>query len=569
MRPFFCSLLPLRMQLYLSHRHLSLFAGLLAIGLATGWLLPNHYPPWLAFHANALVACALSLIALRGLYMVRGAVAITRGGLVLILLAATPWAQHWMGLLPLPSDAALISLCLLGAAFAYIVGLHWSKFTHLRPAAYVLTAMAIAAVISAGLASYQWLGFARDLGLMDIWILPFSEGTRPYANMGQPNQLASLLICGLLGIAWIRHTGAIGNTMSLALAAWIVWGIALTESRTALLTLLLGVLFLTIKKPAYLQKKEIRYCQAIFLFYLICFFGKGSFAQVIGLDMPLSIMERSAGELRVSLWKMAIDASMQSPWIGYGWGKSRVGFFTVFENYRESFGNTYFEQSHNIFLDLVLWLGWPLTIIISLLAVLWSYRAIQSIDTLQKFLVFSAMTVLLIHAMLEFPLHYGYFLWPFCMMAGSLAAGWEKEMAARMSFRHPVAFAVIIALLLAQIAVITDYIKIEDSFTELRFQIARIGSDHDESLPRTVFLTDWPDVIALTRKTPYVGMRDDEIDRWQALMIYNTSPLAIRKVIGAYKLNENEAEARAWALRACWLLSEKACAGLYDEWQGE
>ena len=147
--------------------------------------------------------------------------------------------------------------------------------------------------------------------------------------------------------------------------------------------------------------------------------------------------------------------------------------------------------------------------------------------------------------------------------------GWEKEMAARMSFRHPVAFAVIIALLLAQIAVITDYIKIEDSFTELRFQIARIGSDHDESLPRTVFLTDWPDVIALTRKTPYVGMRDDEIDRWQALMIYNTSPLAIRKVIGAYKLNGNEAEARAWALRACWLLSEKACAGLYDEWQGE
>ena len=264
MRPFFCSLLPLRMQLYLSHRHLSLFAGLLAIGLATGWLLPNHYPPWLAFHANALVACALSLIALRGLYMARGTVGITRGGFVLILAAATPWVQHWLGLLPLPSDAALISLCLLGAAFAYIVGLHWSKFNHLRPAAYVLTAMAIAAAISAGLASYQWLGFARDLGLMDIWILPFSEGTRPYANMGQPNQLASLLICGLLGIAWIRHTGAIGNTMSLALAAWIVWGIALTESRTALLTLVLGVLFLTIKKPAYLQKKEIRYCQAIF-----------------------------------------------------------------------------------------------------------------------------------------------------------------------------------------------------------------------------------------------------------------------------------------------------------------
>ena len=58
-----------------------------------------------------------------------------------------------------------------------------------------------------------------------------------------------------------------------------------------------------------------------------------------------------------------------------------------------------------------------------------------------------------------------------------------------------------------------------------------------------------------------------EIVHWEALMIYNTSPLAIRKVIGANKLNGHEDLARAWADRTCWLLSEKACAGLYDEWQ--
>ncbi|HNZ90779.1 MAG TPA: Wzy polymerase domain-containing protein [Acidovorax sp.] len=550
-----------------AHHNTSLWAGLLTLGLAAGWLLPNHYAPWLAFHANAWVACALLLIALRGLYLTKGPVGLTPGGLALVLVAAIPWIQHWTGLLPLRSDAALISLCLAGAAFAYIVAQHWSKASPLRPAAYVLTAMAIAAVISTALATYQWLGLANDLGLMDIWVLPFSEGTRPYANMGQPNQLASLLLCGLLGIAWHRHTGALGKPLGLALAAWIVWGIALTESRTALLTLVAGMVFLTVRAPAFLKTNEVRAGQAIFSFYLLCLFGKARFAQILGLDMPLSVLERSAGELRTSLWKMAVDASLQSPWVGNGWGKSTIGYFNVFEKYREKFGNTYFEHSHNLFLDLVLWVGWPLAIVISLLAVFWLYRAIRCINKPQKLFVFAAMAVLLIHSMLEFPLHYGYFLWPFCILAGSLAVDFEKGMTGRFALPRSVAFGIFSGLILLETIVVIDYLKIEEAFTELRFQIARIGTGHDETLPKTFFLTDWPDVIALTRKTPSTGMKEDEIKHWQALMIYNTSPLAIRKVIGAYKLNGNEMEAKAWALRTCWLLSDKACAGLYDEWQ--
>lgn len=565
---FFISNL-LCMKTNIAHSPISLFATLLTVGLAAGWLLPNHYPPWLAFHANACVAFALLLIALRGLYFTSGAISLTTGGLVLSVVAIIPWVQHWMGLVPLPSDAALISLCLFGAALAYIVALHWSTADPLRPAIYVLSAMAIAAVVSTGLATYQWLGLAHDLGLMDIWILPFSEGTRPYANMGQPNQLASLLLCGLLGIAFGKNIGAIGKLMSLLLAAWIIWGVALTESRTALLTLILGIAFLTIQKPRFFSRQELWVCQFLFAFYLICFFGKSSLAQIIGFEMPLSVLERSAGELRIPLWKMAINASLQSPWIGYGWGKSAVGYFTVFENYSNYFGNTYFEHSHNIILDFALWLGWPLALIILSLIIYWIYLALKRIDSKQKFVIFSALMVLLIHSMLEFPLHYGYFLWPFCVLAGSLAIFFDKQIIFNISIGRPTTSIMVALLLAIEIIVIIDYIKIEESFTELRFQISRIGTGHDEKLPETVLLTDWPDVIALARSTPYEGMDNDLISHWQALMIYNTSPLSIRKVIGAYKLNGKEEEAKAWAFRTCWLLSEKACAGLYEEWSLE
>ena len=549
------------------HPPLSRVAVLLSAGLAAGWLLPNHYPPWLAFHANACVAGALLLIALRGLYVTQGAVRLTAGGMTLAFVATLPWLQYGMGLLPLWSDAALISLCLSGAALAYIVALHWSHVDPLKPATYVLVAMAMAAVVSTGLATYQWLGMAQDLGLMDIWVLPFSEGTRPYANMGQPNQLASLLLCGLLGVALARQTGAIGSPLGLVLAAWIVWGIALTESRTALLTLILGFAWLTAKRPHFLEKKALHAFQALFLFYLACFFGKSSLAQWIGFDMPLSVLERSSGELRIPLWKMAIEASLQSPWIGYGWGKSTAGYFIVFEKYREFFGNTYFEQSHNIVLDLALWLGWPLAIVILVLAIFWLYRALRCIDNVQKLLVFSSLVVLLVHAMLEFPLHYGYFLWPFCVLAGSLAIDFDKKVTPIISIKRPFANSLVGVLILLEMVIISDYLKIEESFTGLRFQIARIGTGHDETLPKTIFLTDWPDVIALARKNPHEGMDREQIKHWQALLMYNTSPLAIRKVIGAHKLNGEEAQAKAWALRTCWLLSEKACAGLYDEWQ--
>lgn len=124
----------------------------------------------------------------------------------------------------------------------------------------------------------------------------------------------------------------------------------------------------------------------------------------------------------------------------------------------------------------------------------------------------------------------------------------------------------ITGLMAATIIIVVDYLKVEESFSELRFQIARIGTDHNEVLPETIILKDWPDAIALARKTPSPNMSEKEIRHWEALLMYNTSPLALRKVIGANRLNGKEAEAQAWANRACWLLPQAACKGLIDEW---
>lgn len=554
------------MRLQFNHKNISLIAWLLTLNLAVGWLLPNHYQPWLAFHANAWVALALLLIFLRNAILSKRSVDLKFDSLFLLSFSLFPLIQYVFGIMPLPSDALLGFLSLLGAAIAYILAQHWNKTQPLGAAACVLAAMTMAAVASTGIATFQWLGLAQDFGLMDIWMLPFADGTRPYANMAQPNQLASLLLCGLLGVAWAWHKRHIGNTVAMIAATWILWGISLTESRTALLTFGLTVTFLTFIRPRYLSTPEIRSVQILFVFYLACLLGKASVATALGLEMPLSVFERSAGELRFSLWKMSLEASLQSPWFGFGLGRSNAGYFLVFDRFKEILGNTYFEQSHNLFLDLALWIGWPLAIMCIIFGGIWFAKAAKKINSPDNLIVFMALFVLLTHAMFEFPLYYGYFLWPFFTLAGSLSG--NLKLFSPTSLKIPSLFAIstITGLLVISIVIVSDYIKIEDAFRELRFQTSRIGSAHDETPPKTLLLTDWPDAIALARATPRPGMPEDEIRHWESLLMYHTSPLALRKVIGANMLNGREEEAKAWARRSCWLLSEKICGGLVNEW---
>ena len=176
---------------HLQLRQISLAVWLLPLVLAAGWLLPNHYPPWLAFHSNAWAAGALLLLFLHWCWQTRQAMVVDGSGFFLLAMAALPWVQHWAGVLPLQSEAMLLSLYLLGAALAYMLARSWNLTAPMGAATPILAGMTVAALLSVGIATYQWLGLAQNLDFFDIWMLAFAEGTRPYANMGQTNQLAT------------------------------------------------------------------------------------------------------------------------------------------------------------------------------------------------------------------------------------------------------------------------------------------------------------------------------------------------------------------------------------------
>lgn len=536
---------------------------LLIVCTSAGWLLPNHYQPWNTFHTSAWITFFIFITCFFKLYKTKDSIGISIPAAGLLAFSIIPWVQHGIGNLPLFSSALMGWLFLTGFALAFVFGENWNSIQPGKPLEYVLTAACIASIVSVALQTVQWLGLTGDYGLTDIWIMQIGDGGRPFANIGQPNMLASLLLWGLLGIFLLYTTRKIGRFIALVLSMVILFGIALSESRTALLTLTIGIFLILATRPRVIERADRFRLLLLYGFYLILLFGQDYIASHFGLEAPLTIFDRSAGEIRTKLWAMSLDASAVQPWLGFGWGRTNAAFFEVWENH-PAFSNLYSEQAHNIVLDIIIWVGWPLGILITLTALFWICRSARMIDSVEDLIAFSALTVMVIHAMLELPLHHAYFLIPFGILAGATSFTRNKSRIFVVSRKY--AAILLVSIFAVFLIICRDYLAVEKSFTELRFQMARIGTNHDTSLPSTVLLKDWPRVLAFNRSTPQAGMSDTEIDDWKAMMLYNASPLSIRKLVGALILNGREAEGRQWARRACFLLAARACDSLADEW---
>jgi O-antigen ligase len=541
-------------------RGVSLAPVLLGGLLAAGWLLPNHYAPWRAFHTDAWTAAALLAIAFWRSAVDRAPLRVGAAGLALLGLALVPLVQHAIGLLPLRSDAFLSAIYLFGAAAAFILGEHWARSQRDGPATLVLLAAAAASVVSVGLQIYQWRGLAASPTWQEFWIYP-SGVSRPYANLGQPNQLASLLLWGVLGVAWAWHKGWLRARTACAAAAFILFGVALSESRTAALSLTTAILFLSLRRPACVPKQARRVAQALFLFYLACLLGIEPLSRLVGQHSELSVFERSAGELRFAIWRMALDAIVHRPWLGYGWNHVHEAYLAVLPAH-PALADLLVGQSHNLVLDLALWVGIPLAALVTAAALWWLWRLVRLPTDLGQLLALAALAVMLVHAMLEFPLHYGYFLWPFALLAGALSARIGLPV---LALPRPAAIAAPAALSLVLATAVHDYFSIETAFTELRFELQHIGQGHDQRPPRVLLLTDWRDFIVMSRAVPAAGMDPQALQHWQDLLIYNTSPLPFRKLVGALALNGRTEEARYWSVRSCAVLAPAQCQALQRE----
>ena len=539
----------------------SVWVGLWALLMSGAWLIPNHYRPWPSFHADTVSGFAMLLLAACLLIKVTKEIEWNAMSLVVLGLSGVPLGQWLGGLLPFAGQAWMATTYLLGALISMQIGQLWRHKNGEQCESAIFLAVGIGGVVSVGLQLFTWLGLQNG-GLHDIWSMGLVNG-RPYANMGQPNQLATLLLWGILAAAWGYQSGKISAISALLLAAYLLVGVALTQSRTAWIGLSF-MLAATWLWRAHWRSHWLPWCSiglfALFWFYPIMLQWLSS-SLLISSDEPL-IRLQIAGENRHQALMLFAKAAMTRPWLGYGWAEVGVAQMEVAAEL-PGLGMT-FGHSHNLFMDLVLWMGIPMGMVVATAIVAGYIHYIRAICSGSHLILVMFLGVIGIHSMLELPLHYAYFLLPAAMVMGVLNV--RSELGVVRKSGRWVLWVLWLAAALLYAGIVRDYFKVEANYQSLRFERARVGTLPVEPPPDVLLLTQLRALLRFMRYDFQPGMTTTEL-QW-ASNVANSFPSGanLYRVASALAVNDKAGEAQQWLRKVCKVVSRLECEQIRLAW---
>lgn len=385
------------------------FLFLAAILLGFAWLSPFHYNPWVMFSSEmSTFAAGLSVLAALFYQNIK----IPRAQLLLLPFILIPVVQWAFGLIFDFSTALLSSLYLLGFWFMVVAGYNLSLEPQQRDEIFTGFSLltVIVSVATSLIAVCQWLNidthFAHMLHLI---------GNRPYGNFGQPNNMATFLIMGLLGCLYLYEKNKASVWLLLPSALTILFAVVLSQSRTSWIVFPFLLIYWTIKQ--YNKPKRfglfqgLLWCTGFFLMaglvlpFLTSLIEAWSHTDI---TQASSLAERaSSGYLRFNIWTQMLIAVQQHPWLGYGWNQTSVAQMSAYALFPTTEWTT---SAHNVLLDLIIWNGILLGAVIIAYFTCWLFWLNQQAKETISIIAVMMVCTVLIHAMLEFPQRYAYFL---------------------------------------------------------------------------------------------------------------------------------------------------------------
>ena len=389
--------------------------------LSFAWLSPFHTYPWVTFSSElATFAAALTLFTL---FLNRN-IQIPKLQLYILPVAFIPLLQWSGGLVSDFSVALLSTAYLFGFWVMVVMGYNLSLQPNAREQLMkqVCWLLLIIASVTSLIAMVQWLGFESSVyGIMQL------KGNRPYANFGQPNNLATFLIVGLMGALFLyeKHKASLWLLIPSSLS--ILFAICLTQSRTSLLVCIFICIYWVIKQ--YKNKPRLNFIKLFgwaATYFLIAGYLLPIIAQVMTTSVgeavthTASLAERAgSGHERLGMWMQIIHAIGERPWFGYGWNQTSVA---VVESIHFNTVQVWFNSAHNIVLDLLVWNGLPLGFLIIAYFAIWLFWLSKNAKDTISIVAILMVSAILMHAMLEFPQRYAYFLLPMGFLLGLIQA---------------------------------------------------------------------------------------------------------------------------------------------------
>ncbi|MDC4679992.1 Wzy polymerase domain-containing protein [Acinetobacter baumannii] len=385
------------------------FLFLAAILLGFAWLSPFHYNPWVMFSSEmSTFAAGLSVLAALFYQNIK----IPRAQILLLPFTLIPIVQWGFGLVFDLSTALLSTFYLLGFWFMVLAGYNLSLDQKKRDQIFsgFSLLVIITSLLTSLIAIFQWLNIESHL----IYTLHLI-GNRPYGNFGQPNNMATFLIIGLLGCLYLYEKHKVTLWLLLPSALIILFTIALSQSRTSWIVFPFLFIYWVVKQFG--KQKRFRFVQGLLwclAFFLIAGLILPYITQFIEFSTNTEITETSSfvaragsGHERIGMWIQILHAIAQQPWLGYGWSQTSVA---VVDSIQYGTVHVWFNSAHNILLDLIIWNGIPISIVIIAYFTCWFLWLNQQAKETISIIAIMMVCTVLIHAMLEFPQRYAYFL---------------------------------------------------------------------------------------------------------------------------------------------------------------
>lgn len=476
------------------------------------WLVPMHILPWVGWQQEVMAFAAVLGLGWHALFVSHapGRLVIPKATLLPVAVAFIIVAQCWTRQITFSGDALALGFYLVLIAVCLYLGYTLSvqlKTAQTTLDGFVLTLL-VGALISVVITLAQ---------VFEVWeFMPLINRTesirRPGANLGQPNHLATLLLMGIASLAYLYELKKWSTTLASLLFAVLIVGLALTESRTGLLSFFLMSFWWLVRRRAVGFKVSawaVLMSGASLIFLLWAWPPFLAFVQSGG-EMTGRFAERinlSAG-MRLVVWPQLWEAALQHPWFGWGLREVSQGHNAVLHSYTQA---EPFSYAHNIFMDLAVGMGLPLTALFGLVFAVWGWRRTRDAQTLLPWYCIAIILPLAVHSLLEFPFAYAYLLVPAMLATGVL----EGVLAPTRMFRvawWPAAMGLCLATLLMVWSAV-EYVWIEEDFRIARFEAVHIGETPvNYERPKIVLLSQLDALMAGARIVPTPDMSEASIE---------------------------------------------------------
>lgn len=533
--------------------------------LILSWLVPLHFPPWMSWHSEALAFSAVFLLAWYGLARVLRSdgprtVAVPVAALPVIGLALVAALQRASGLMTFWGDVWVIwfymALCVTCLILGFAAASASAQPRATTDTSAPLTLLAFALLLGAFASTVIALAQVFSVWEHSEWIVPMPVLRRPGANLAQSNHLATLLVMGVASLLFLYESRKLGRIASSLILLFLGIGLTATESRTGLLGSFALLLWWLAKRRHIGSTTPAWVAGVAGAGFALSFWAWPTLLNSMLLSYQAGVDTTS--NMRLYLWQQLLEAVSLKPWLGWGIHEVAQAHNAVAHSYSVSSPLTY---SHNIVLDLALWLGLPLATVLLIVTAIWLWRCARAAKQLLPWYGLAVVLPLALHSMLEYPFAYAYFLAPVMFALGAVEASLGARALLRMGIKPVAALLLVITAVLAWSVV--EYLEIEEDFRVARFESLRIGSPPPgHQRPKVILYTQLGLLLDDARITPSPNMSAEAMQLVKnAALHYPWSATQYRYAV-ALALNGNPVEAarQLQVMRRLW--GEKLYGGV-------